>query len=157
MSRFSSEVTETLEGAGWTAGRTAPELVERWRSAHVPRVMASSVKRALLEFGGLTAKHPDAPATAENYRKAAAEGRGTLVIDPDQCGLGHPVMEELAHKAGESGVYPIGRMGAGDVALAMGDSGCVFAVQEGKPMRCMGRSIDEAVATILSGEPGFEI
>lgn len=139
--RFSPEVKDALVAAGWAEGRSVPELVEGWRAAHVPRPICSSVKAALLEFGGLRGSH---------------EESGTFALDPNDCKLDHAAMEELAHRAGESGVYPLGVMCGGDVKLAMGDSGCVFGI--GKERKtCVGRNIDEAMTAIVRGELGFEI
>jgi hypothetical protein len=148
--RFSPDVKDALVAAGWAEGRSVPELVEGWRAAHVPRPICSSVRTALLEFGGLRGNHP---APAETYRDNQS---GTFALDPNDCKLDHAAMEELAARAGESGVYPLGVMYSGAVKLAMGDSGCVFGV--GKERKtCVGRSIDEAMAGIVRGELGFEI
>lgn len=148
--RFSPEVKDALVAAGWAEGRSVPELVEGWRTAHVPRPICSSVRTALLEFGGLRGNHP---AGADTYRDNQSS---TFALDPNDCKLDHAAMEALAHRAGESGVYPLGVMCGGEVKLAMGDSGCVFGVGKDR-QTCVGRNIDEAMAAIVRGELGFEI
>ena len=116
--------------------------------------MASSVERALLEFGGIGGEHLEPRDGADAYRTTT---RGsTFVIDPDRCTADPDALEKAAQDSGESGTYPIGHMCGGLVALVMGDSGSVYALR-GRQLTCLGKTFDESIESIVRGAPGFRV
>ncbi len=155
MSRFSPALADTLIAAGWSEGRNAAELVAGWKKSQAVFAMSASVEGVLSEFGGIRGEHPAIAGASEvGYR----EGRPKqgFIIDPDVCTIDKAVFQALSQAAGESGVFPLGSMCAGNVSLVIGDSGAVYAFGA-IPNCCLGKNIDEALNRIAVGEPGIAL
>ena len=152
MSRFSPALANALQSAGWSEGRSAAELVARWKQSQATFAMSSGVEKVLLEFGGVRGAHPAIAGTSEiGYRERQSEQ--DFVIDPDTCKIDKATFQSIAQAAGESGVFPFGSMCSGGVSLVIGDSGAIYAFG-GHAHSCVGKNIEEALAKIVSGETG---
>lgn len=142
MSRFSGEIEQLLQAAGWYEGRSDPAQVEAWQKEleRDDGFKLSQVARQVLdEFGGLHI-------VAEGAGAACA--RGDIDLNPSLAKFEEDRFLSFDCLKGKA-VFPLGEAILGHVFAAIDDTGNVYLVMQ--EVHHVASSFDAALENILLG------